>query len=154
MLMFGSCLLIACRMCAYSLTNRKYPTLHDCVEDGEHGGGRAILKVLEDRDLRNKAIFVIRNYGKVKLFDMRFQLIEKVTTDALSRSKPMQGQRKQNIIIQYMLVTSGSIWPIIMPEYNYSVCACNLWEDLAIIMPEYNYSVCAGDLCRTVFPLQ
>ena len=52
-------------MRAYNLT-KKDPILQDCVNDGEHGGGKIILKVVQEKDINNKVVFIIRNYGKVK----------------------------------------------------------------------------------------
>ena len=54
-------------ICAYKLANRKDPISCDYEDNGEHRGGRAVLKVLNELDLSNKAIFVVRSWGKVKL---------------------------------------------------------------------------------------
>ena len=82
-------------LCAFRLADRNDPTLHDYEDDGEHGGGRTMLKIPNDKDLTNKAIYIVRNYGKIKLFDMPFKLIAQVSLDALARKDPMQNQRRK-----------------------------------------------------------
>lgn len=51
----------ACRM--------KTPFCERAVDDGEPSGtaGRPILSVMQKRDLQNKAIFVVRYFGGIKL---------------------------------------------------------------------------------------
>ena len=55
--------------------------MKDYIDDSEHGEARVILKLMEDRQLVNKAVFVAQKFGGVKLFEMRFQKIEQVVTD-------------------------------------------------------------------------
>ena len=55
------------RVCVLRLADTNDPYKQDYVDDGEFGGGRCILKFLTERDLTNKAIFIVRFYGGVKL---------------------------------------------------------------------------------------
>ena len=43
-----------------------------------------------DKDAIGKVLFVVRNHGGVNLFNMRYQLIEQVTTDVLMCTTPME----------------------------------------------------------------
>ena len=60
-------------LCAHRLADLRDPRLHDCVDDGEHGGGRVVLKMLCDRQIVNKGVFVARKFAGIHLFDMRYQ---------------------------------------------------------------------------------
>jgi hypothetical protein len=52
-------------------------------DDGEHGGARAIMKILKDNDVTNKIVIVTRWYGGTHIGKKRFEAIEKCTTDIL-----------------------------------------------------------------------
>ena len=83
------------------------PTLQGYVDDKEHGGGCTILKVLADRNIVNKTVFMARKYGGENLFDMRFRLIEQVAVDSLNRTAPMRMIRRKRKATRSVVGTRG-----------------------------------------------
>ena len=57
----------------------------DFLDDGEHGGGRRLLKHLTDNDQVSRAIIVVRYYGNIHLGIKRFQVITDIAAEALQR---------------------------------------------------------------------
>ena len=46
------------------------------MDDEEHGAGKAILQMMQTSEIRNKAIFVVRMCGRVKLEENRLKCYE------------------------------------------------------------------------------
>ena len=65
-------------MFAYCIGNRD-----GINDDGEHGGARAIMKVLKDNEVTDKIVIVTRWYGGTHIGKKRFEVIEKCTKDLL-----------------------------------------------------------------------
>ena len=63
---------------AYSF--KQYYGYHD---DGEHGAGFKLEKLLKDRGTKNTAIFVTRDFGGIHLGPRRFLHIERSAKQAL-----------------------------------------------------------------------
>ena len=61
--------------CAYSIPGPA-PNAQDYWDDGEPGSGRVILKLIEDNQWKDCAIFVVRIYGGVKIGGQRFGCYE------------------------------------------------------------------------------
>ena len=59
---------------------KDYDGYHD---DGEHGAGQRLLKILHDRNTTNTALFVTREFGGIHLGVRRFVYIEKVAREVL-----------------------------------------------------------------------
>ena len=57
----------------------------DYCNDGEHGGGKAILDLLLEDGYKDCAIFVVRNYGGVKLGIKRFDILKQAAKYALQQ---------------------------------------------------------------------
>lgn len=72
-------------MCAYKLPGVDFTKIQGAVDDGEHAGGRVILKMLLKEQSVNQAVFVVRYYGGKHLGQRRFSLIEKVAVSAHSK---------------------------------------------------------------------
>lgn len=70
-------------MCAYRFPGNNPTKSYGISDDGEHGGGRRILKVLRDAEVFNCALFVVRYYGGRHIGADRFTLIEDVSKSAL-----------------------------------------------------------------------
>ncbi len=70
-------------MCAYRVLvgERMY---QGSVDDGEFGGGSAILSMLETRGTENIAVFVVRHYGGQHLGKSRFNHIRTVASQAIT----------------------------------------------------------------------
>lgn len=72
-------------MCAYKLSGSNFVDRQSMVDDGEYGGGRAILNLLNKSGAIDRAVFVVRYYGGIQLGTQRFKSIEKVAESALSQ---------------------------------------------------------------------
>lgn len=72
-------------MCAFRLLEVNVETSMGAIDDGEHGGARTLLNLLNKGHHVNKALFVIRHYGGQHIGAARFQLIEKVASTALTK---------------------------------------------------------------------
>ena len=53
--------------------------------DGEHGGGRHLLRIMKDADLLSVLLVVVREYGGVHLGPSRFDLITSAANEALTK---------------------------------------------------------------------
>lgn len=65
-------------------------------DDGEHGGGRVILEILQKRNICNRIILVSRWFGGILLHSNRFKDIKKCTQLILDEEQNVQ--RKQSPI--------------------------------------------------------
>ena len=72
--------------CAYRIAGLNCIQLRGCEDDGEYGAGREIYKLMEDKDVYNKVIFVVPHYGNRHLGPVRFQLITAAARTALMRA--------------------------------------------------------------------
>lgn len=61
---------------------------HNHCDDGEHGGGNYIHRLLLRDKVRNTAIFVVRRYGGIHLGLERYQTIEAVSKEAIRLVNP------------------------------------------------------------------
>ena len=69
-------------VCAYIIPGQ----LHICKDfqdDGEPGSGRVLLQLMEQLDLKNKVIFVVRKYGGIKIGAARFLCYKQAASSAL-----------------------------------------------------------------------
>ena len=69
-------------VCAYMLPGPIHVS-HDFHDDGEHGGGRTLLQFMEEKNMVNSAVFVIRKYGGVKLGPARFECYRQAVNSML-----------------------------------------------------------------------
>ena len=74
-------------MMAYALPGLNKAYDEDYVDDGEHGGGRRLLRVLLDANLNNQILLVVRYFGHVYLGVDRFKHITTVAENAIQASK-------------------------------------------------------------------
>lgn len=70
--------------CAYSLRSVKPPYNAGGVDDGEHGASRVMLQLLQEGNLNNIAVFMVRYYSGIKLGPLRFDLMKQVTSTAIT----------------------------------------------------------------------
>lgn len=63
------------------------PINQEATDDGEWGGGRCLLKCLQDLKLVNVAVFIIRYYGGKHVGVARFELMEKLAKTALRKAR-------------------------------------------------------------------
>ena len=85
-------------MCGYRLFGKSFPTLQNYSDDGEYGGGRAILGVLKEQKLFNTAVFVVRYRDHINIGSKRFDAIRDATTNVLAEIIPSanRGQMEQD----------------------------------------------------------
>ena len=69
--------------CDHTILAYKIKDFDGYHDDGEHGAGHRLVKMLHDRNSHNTAVFVTREYGGIHLGTRRFIHIEKVARDAL-----------------------------------------------------------------------
>lgn len=62
----------------------------EASDDDEHGMGRALLKILMDREATNVAVFLVRYYGGEHIGSKRFDIALKLTETALINAKILQ----------------------------------------------------------------
>ena len=73
--------------CAFRIAGTDFVSLRGIEDDGEDGAGRTIYQVLEDQNIFNRAIYVVRYYGNKHLGPARFQLIGAAAKTALMKCK-------------------------------------------------------------------
>lgn len=72
---------------AFKIPGADFTNNQGFIDDGEHGGARAIMKVLLKEKEDNTALFVVRYYGGRHIGSVRFQAIEKAAKSALEKKK-------------------------------------------------------------------
>lgn len=74
-------------MATYRIPGEDFISNQGLVDDGKHGGARAIMKVLFKEKQENTAVFVVRYYGGKHLGIARFQAIERAAKSALEKAR-------------------------------------------------------------------
>ena len=69
--------------CAYRLENAVGPFHQEGHDDREFGIGRAILRVVKRKELKNICVYIVRYFGGVKLGTRRFKIAEMLTESAI-----------------------------------------------------------------------
>lgn len=72
---------------AFKIPGPDFATNQGIIDDGEHGGGRAIMKMIYKDKLENMAVFVIRYYGGRHLGAARFLAIERAAKTAIDKAQ-------------------------------------------------------------------
>ena len=86
-------------ICVYRLENPIGPYHQQAIDDGDHGMGRAALKVLKKKEAVNICVFIVRNYGMQHLGKRRLEIVEFLAERALQKhiakaaSAKKRGQR-------------------------------------------------------------
>ena len=68
---------------AYRLKSPTGPYKQKAIDDKDFGIGRAILKVLKEKELEETAVFIVRYYGRAHLRKRRFEIAEQLTEQAI-----------------------------------------------------------------------
>lgn len=68
-------------MVGYALKEKGQIKMGHC-DDGEFAGGSRIRKIMAEEQVKNTAVFVVRQYGGIHLGFNWFQIIENVTREA------------------------------------------------------------------------
>lgn len=72
-------------MCAFKLPGIDFTSSQGSIDDGEHAGGRTLLKhLLKDQNV-NRAVYVVRYYGGKHLGPQRFSIIGRVAQSAITK---------------------------------------------------------------------
>lgn len=70
---------------AFRIPGTDFVTNQGLVDDGEHGGARAIMKVLFKEKVENTAVFIVRYFQGKHIGSVRFHAIEKAAKSALEK---------------------------------------------------------------------
>ena len=81
---------------AYRFKDQSYPYAVDCQDDKDHGAGRCLLKLLARPNYTDKAVFVVKQFGGIKLSGKRYKMFEKAANAALDESLLMKERLKEN----------------------------------------------------------
>lgn len=82
-------------MMAYKIPGTDFLDSQGLVDDGEHGGARAIMRVLYKEKVDNIAVFVVRYFGGTHLGSTRFQAIEIVAKSAIDKHTQKQWEARR-----------------------------------------------------------
>ena len=74
-------------MYAYRITGKNGQMIEGSKDDGEHGAGYNLLKLLRDRDEKNVMVIVTRWFGKTHLGPRRFEIIRDCAEKTLDSSR-------------------------------------------------------------------
>lgn len=96
-------------MCAFKLPGVDIVQTQGYLDDGEHGGGRVLLNILNKNKTTNKALFVTRHYGGQHIGAARFQLIEKAAFSALQRIMDIEKRNKQPLTDEELVTLNRAI---------------------------------------------
>ena len=69
-------------VCAYIIPGAIH-TSRDFHDDGEPGSGRVLLQLMEEQQMTNKVLFVVRRYGGVKLGALRYECYRRAALSAV-----------------------------------------------------------------------
>ena len=75
-------------MYAYRFKSQNGQVIEGSKDDGEHGAGYNLLKLLRDRDDTNKMVVVTRWFGKTHLGPRRFEIIKNCAEETLKLLDP------------------------------------------------------------------
>ena len=64
------------------------------IDDNEHGAGRTVYFIMEENDIYNRAIFLVRHYGNKHLGPARFQAMKDAVRSVIKWS-PFNKVRKE-----------------------------------------------------------
>ncbi|ATZ55097.1 hypothetical protein BCIN_11g03910 [Botrytis cinerea B05.10] len=94
--------------------------IEDCKDDGESGGGKHILGVLQNNDIDGVLLVVSRWYGGLMLGPDRWRIMTQVSNDALSQrlrvAGSIRGEQLWGLDIEAMSSSGGGSMPIHRPE--------------------------------------
>lgn len=68
---------------AHRLSPPNGPYNQEAMDDGEHGMGRVLLKLLQEQKVTNVAVFVLRYYGGTHIGSARFDIARQLATKAI-----------------------------------------------------------------------
>jgi hypothetical protein len=76
---------------AWRVHNNHGGVIEECEDDGETGGGRHILKILQESNTVDYMLVMTRWYGGILLGSQRWELMDQVCRDALSQRLRITG---------------------------------------------------------------
>ena len=111
-------------VCGFRLPGRNFALLQDYDDDDEFGAGAVLLKLLEDAQILNRAVFVTRRYGGEHLGPARFQAYAEAAQSAITHdpynqwSKENQNPWPKDKSTQAADQTATTNGETIAPQYN------------------------------------
>ena len=92
-------------MCVKSLhtfllpgTNKAYDQGY--LDDGEHGGGRRLMRLLTNQDMYGVTVVVVRHYGQQLLGKQRFEIITQAASSVLENLRSKKIEDSELIVSQ------------------------------------------------------
>ena len=93
-------------MCAYRIPGSQQYYTEDFYNDGEYGGGKALLELLRDEGYQNCVVFVARNHGGNKLGSKRLDIIKQAGQYALSAAQIVKEEKEKGTSKESLSTTS------------------------------------------------
>ena len=85
-------------VCAYIIPNQEFHETKGHCDDGEFGAGRKILDMMKENNIENRAIFVVRYYGGVKMGSDRFDCYLQAAKGVIQQNPTNSVLNKDQII--------------------------------------------------------
>lgn len=89
---------------AYRLDPTNGPYNQEGLDDGEFGAGRAMIQLMQEKQVLNAAVFMVRFYGGKKIGAQRFDVIKHLATIALQKAQllttPVNARRQTRSMSQ------------------------------------------------------
>ena len=104
-------------MCGYRFFGKDFATLQNYSDDGEIGGGRAVLSILKEEKVFNTAIFVIRYRDHKNIGSKRFDAIRDAARSALAKMTVVSN-RGQAEADQVLVKALNDAVPPAKPRYQ------------------------------------
>ena len=83
-------------VCCYRINGLPVHEAEGFCDDQEPGGGRVLLRWMRDHRLNNRACFVVRKYGGIKMGPERFVCLKEAIKDAIQKDSTFQGFDLEN----------------------------------------------------------
>lgn len=96
-------------MAAFRIPGGDFSTNQGLIDDGEHGGARAMMKTLFKEKSDNSAVFVVRYYGGKHLGTARFQAIEKAAKSAINKLQEATLQARRPLSQEELIQVNNEI---------------------------------------------
>ena len=85
-------------ICAFRVEDVLQCYAEDFCNDGENGAGRVLLELLREQGYKNCALFVVRQYGGVRLGQKRFDIIKQAGEYALQKAVNIDRTEKKTVV--------------------------------------------------------
>lgn len=120
---------------AFRLQNPNGPFNQESSDDGEFGGGRCLMSLLQENDLVDVAIFIIRYYGGKQLGTTRFDTMRALAKTALRKANFLTStshtRRQTRSMSQRGAIRGGRQTPLLRSAPQTSNFSSRAWSSQA-----------------------